>query len=79
MAQSGKFAFFALTVELKEGINLAARDKTGNQRYRKILFILGGIIRESKTNGRPLECANFKSVRAVAHFTIEIYFGNIPC
>ena len=29
VARSGKFAFFALTVELKEGINLAARDKTG--------------------------------------------------
>jgi hypothetical protein len=31
VARSGKFAFFALTVELKEGKNLAARDKTGNE------------------------------------------------
>ncbi|XP_046856752.1 multiple C2 and transmembrane domain-containing protein 1-like isoform X2 [Xenia sp. Carnegie-2017] len=28
VAKTGKFAFFALMVELKEGINLAARDKT---------------------------------------------------
>ena len=41
MARSGKFAFFALSVELKEGINLAARDKTGNQPRLSLGCVLG--------------------------------------
>jgi hypothetical protein len=60
VARSGKFAFFALTVELKEGINLAARDKTGNQTQIILSSDFLRIINKNNTAGRPLKCANLK-------------------